>query len=139
MTRINVIPVKELMDQHLLSEVREIIRLPKNLQQSLNRKSKPFSEAEIPPQYVLGTGHVKHFLNKFQWLENRFMELLKECESRGFNVSFKDASIFRNVPQKYYNNWSASEDAKSLNRQRINDRINAKPDFYRYYGNKIGE
>ena len=139
MTRINVIPVKELMDQHLLAEVREITRLPNNLRTSLNRKSKPFSEAEIPPQYVLGTGHVKYFMNKFKWLEKRYLKLLDECENRGFEITLKDASIFRNVPQKFYNDWTVSEDAKSLNRQRINDRINAKPEFYRYYGSKIGE
>ncbi len=137
MTRINVVPVKELTDQHLLAEYREITRLPKNLHTSLNRKSKPFSEAEIPSQYVLGTGHVKHFMNKFQWLENRFLELLGECKTRGFTTNFTDNTIFRNVPQKYYKDWKVTESAKELNRKRICDRINDKPEFYRYYGERL--
>lgn len=133
MTRINVIPVSELMDQHLLAEHREITRLPKNLQQSLNRKSKAFSEAEISPDYVLGKGHVKFFMNKFKWLEKRFMELTEECDKRGFNVSFRDASIFKVAP-RWYNDWTITEESVTLNKQRIKERIDAKPEFYRYYG-----
>ncbi len=139
MTRINVVPVKELTDQHLLAEYREITRLPKNLYTSLNRKSKPFSEDEIPSQYVLGTGHVKHFMDKFQWLENRFLELLVECKTRGFTTNFTDSTIFRNVPQKYYKDWTVTEISKELNRKRIRDRINDKPEFYRYYGKQIND
>lgn len=136
MTRINVVPVKELMDQHLLAEIREITRLPKNLQQSLNRKSKPFSESEISPEYVLGKGHVKFFLNKFKWLEKRFEELLEECDSREFNVNYRDSSIFSNVPFKYYGDYKVTSNALALNRERIKERIDAKPDFYRYRGKK---
>lgn len=135
MTRINCVPVKELADQHLLAEIREITRLPKNLHQSLNRKSKPFSEAEIPPEYVLGKGHVKYFLNKFKWLEKRFMELLDECKERGFSITHQDHTIFR-VACKYYNDWEVTQDAIDLNRKRIYDRISEKPEFYRYYGGK---
>jgi deoxyribonuclease (pyrimidine dimer) len=138
MTRINVVPVKELMDQHLLAEVREITRLPKNLSQSLNRKSGPLKDTEIPLEYVLGKGHVKHFLNKFKWLEHRFIALLNECESRGFNITHKDSTIFQNVPSKYYNDWKVTQKALDLNRERIYTRISEKPDFYRYKGKKIG-
>ena len=59
MTRINVVPVKELTNKHLVAEYREIMRLPKNLNTSLNRKGKPFNMNEIPEDYVLGSGHVK--------------------------------------------------------------------------------
>lgn len=137
MTRINTIDVEHLTDQHLLAEVREITRLPKNLYTSLNRKSKPFSEAEIPSQYVLGKGHVKFFMDKFKWLEKRFMELLGECENRGFNITHKDASIFANVPKKYYNDWEVTFESKQLNEERIGERIASKPHFYRYYGERL--
>lgn len=124
------------MDQHLLAEIREITRLPKNLQQSLNRKSKPFSESEIPPDYVLGKGHVKFFLNKFKWLEKRFEDLLEECDSREFKVTYRDSSIFSNVPKKYYGDYTVTNNAIIINRERIVERIKAKPDFYRYRGRK---
>ena len=137
MTRINTIDVEHLTDQHLLAEIREITRLPGNLEKSLNRKSKPFSEAEIPSEYKLGKNHVKFFYDKFQWLERRFTELLEECDKRGFRISNKDASIFRNVPKKYYKDWEVTFESRLLNEQRLGDRITAKPDFYRYYGRKL--
>lgn len=137
MTRINVVPVKELMDQHILAEVRELPRLVKNLHKSLNRKSKPFSMDEIPSQYVLGTGHVFHFYDKFKWLETRFKQLLEECENRGFTINFNDVTIFREVPSQFYNDWEVTEEAKKLNRSRIAERIAAKPEFYKYYGRKL--
>jgi deoxyribonuclease (pyrimidine dimer) len=137
MTRINVVPVHELTDQHLLAEVREITRLPKNLHQSLNRKSKPFNSSEIPPEYVLGKGHVKYFFDKFEWLERRFEALVTECELRGFNIKYKDATIFSNVPNQFYGTMEITQKALELNRQRIKERIDAKPDFYRYKGVKL--
>jgi deoxyribonuclease (pyrimidine dimer) len=136
MTRINVIPVIELTDQHLLAEIREITRLPKNLQQSLNRKSKPFNSSEIPPEYVLGKGHVKYFFDKFKWLESRFKALVSECESRGFNITYKDATIFSNVAPRFYGTMQVTQEALKLNRERIKERIDAKPNFYRYRGVK---
>lgn len=125
------------MDQHLLAEAREITRLPKNLEQSLNRKSKAFSFAEIPPDYVLGKGHVRFFYDKFKWLEKRFEQLIEECENRGFNLTHKDSSIFQNVPSKFYNDWQVSEKAKELNKARIEERIEAKPDFYRFWRKSV--
>lgn len=35
MTRINLVPVEELMDQHLFAEFREIKMVPKSLRRSL--------------------------------------------------------------------------------------------------------
>lgn len=137
MTRINVVEPTELMDSHLLAEIREITRLPGNLWKSLNRKSGPLKDSEIPPEYVLGAGHVKFFYLRFKWLEKRFESLLEECESRGFNLTNKDSGIFRQVPIEYYNDWSPTGQSFILNRQRIRDRINDKPDFYRYYGRKV--
>jgi deoxyribonuclease (pyrimidine dimer) len=137
MTRINTVEPSELLDQHLLAELREMVRLPKNLHISLNRASKPFSEVEIPRQYVLGSGHVKFFYNKFKWLENRFLSLLVESDKRGFNINFRDVTIFRNVPTKYYKDWEATKDSLELNRDKLQERIEAKPDFYRYYGSKL--
>jgi len=136
MTRINVVPVKELADQHLLAEIREITRLPSNLRTSLNRKSGPLKDSEIPLEYVLGKGHVKFFMDKFKWLEGRFLSLLEECDNRGFTISNRDATIFKNVPSKFYGTYQVNEAAKELNRIRIQERIAAKPEFYRYKGAK---
>lgn len=122
MTRINVIPVEELSRLHLLSEYREITRLPGNLNTALNRKSKAFSMMEIPPEYVLGTGHVKFFFDKMQFLQQRFEELIAEMIKRGYNPNYRDSSIFNNCLPEFYNNYTPTEKAIEINRQRIAER-----------------
>ena len=92
MTRINVVPVRELSQKHLIAEYREITRLPGNLQQSLNRKGKPFSKDEIPTQYVLGPGHVKFFYDKMHWLAKRFDDLVDEMMRRGYDPKFREGA-----------------------------------------------
>ena len=49
MTRINLVKVEELSDQHLIAEYRE---LPRCLKQKVNLK-------DAPDRYTLGKGHVK--------------------------------------------------------------------------------
>lgn len=122
MTRINVVPVETLSRQHLIAEYREITRLPGNLRASLSRKSKPFSMSEIPSQYVLGKGHVKHFFDKMQYLEQRFTQLTTEMLRRGYNPSFTDTSIFQNCPIEFYNNYEPTAEAIALNMARIKER-----------------
>lgn len=125
MTRINVVPVEELTTKHLVAEVHEIVRLPTNLRQSLNRKSKPFSMSEIPVKYTLGTGHVKYFFNKFGYLKQRFEQLLSEMDRRGYKAIFRDSTIF-DVGDKWMGNYTPTEEALTINRQRIADRLGGK-------------
>jgi hypothetical protein len=122
MTRINVIPVSELNVKMLVSEYREITRLPSNLRTSLSRKTKPFSLSEIPQKYTLGTGHVKFFYDKMQFLKNRFEQLVLEMQSRGYTTNYTDSSIFDFEP-KYMNNYTPTNEAMEINRERIAKRI----------------
>lgn len=122
MTRINVVPVETLSRQHLIAEYREITRLPGNLKASLSRKSKPFSMTEIPSRYVLGTGHVKFFFDKMQFLEQRFESLVNEMIKRGYNPSYLDSTIFRDCPVEFYNNYVPTPEAIELNIARIKER-----------------
>lgn len=123
MTRINVVPTSELTTKHLVAEYREIARLPKNLQQSLSR-SKPFNLSEIPPTYVLGTGHVKFFYDKMIFLQKRFEQLVDEMLKRGYNPTYRDSSIFIPEDKRFYNDWTPTPEAIELNRKRIKDRLN---------------
>lgn len=120
MTRINVVPVNELIDKHLRGEYHEITRVPGNLKKSLNRKSKPFSIDEIPPEYVLGTGHVKFFYNKMQFLHNRYLALVDEMNKRGYNAKGELAHIFK--VEGFYNDYQPTDKALELNRIRIDER-----------------
>lgn len=122
MTRINVVPVETLSRQHLIAEYREITRLPGNLKTSLSRKSKAFSMSEIPPEYVLGKGHVKFFFDKMQFLENRFEQLINEMLKRGYNPTYMDSTIFRDCPPIFYNDYEPTLEAINLNMNRIKER-----------------
>lgn len=121
MTRINLLHPKELSAKHLVAEYREIMRLPGNLQKSLSRKTKPFSEEEIPTEYTLGKGHVMFFYNKFKYLQNRFEQLVAEMLARGYTPTYTDSSMFI-VEDKWYNDWIPAENAIELNRKRILER-----------------
>jgi hypothetical protein len=126
MTRINVVPVESLTRQHLVAEYREITRLPSNLKLSLNRKSKPFSMAEIPSVYTLGKGHVKYFFDKMQFLEKRFECLVAEMLKRGYSPTYRDSSIFKECPIEFYNDYTPTSEAIEINLQRIKERLEKK-------------
>lgn len=107
---------------HLISEYREITRLPGNLKTSLNRKGKPFSLSEIPKEYTLGKGHVKHFYDKMLFLQNRFKALVNEMIERGYKPTFRDESIFIPENKAFYNDYTPTSEAIELNIQRIKER-----------------
>lgn len=124
MTRINVVPVKELCDQHLLAEHREMTRIPNNL---LKGKLK-YDYSDRPADYVLGAGHIKFFTNKLQWLNDRYDQVHMECLRRGFNVTYK----FRTEELKKqfeFSPWKVTLHAKKINRERIEMKMPKKPRF----------
>ena len=129
MTRINLIPVEDLNSRMLCAEYREITRLPNNLRKSMLRK-KPFDYSEIPPNYVLGQGHVKFFYNKFLFLKKRFESLVQEMIDRGYNPKFTDSSIFDIEYPELVNDYTPSTEEINTNIQRINERLNGMGIIY---------
>jgi len=127
MTRINVVPVTELCNSHLFAEYREMPRLVGSLNTALNRKSKPFDLSEISPTYILGSGHVKFFFNKFKYLHDRHIQITAELIRRGYNLSTTDSSIFASVDSKWYNDYTPTEEDLEVNRERIRERMPDKP------------
>jgi deoxyribonuclease (pyrimidine dimer) len=127
MTRINVVPVTELTDKHLLAEYREIMRLPNNLKTTLARKGKPFSLSEIPNEYTLGKGHVKFFYNKFQYLLSRYIALANELLKRQYDIDmnlFETVLVeYAKVDFKYFGDYMPDNKALAINRHRINERL----------------
>ena len=127
MTRINVIPVQLLSDQHLGGEYRELPRVfgaVRYLHQhpQLQRKIKP------PSQYVLGTGHVTFFYHKLGFLLDRYAQLCTECRQRGRVVNYGDgAALVQGIPPLYLGSWTPPVDAVLLNYQRIQDRGGLRP------------
>lgn len=132
MTRINLIPVSELTDQHLMAEYRELPMVA-----AAAKRSNP--STFIPKQeYTLNSGHVKFFFNKRQFLLDRWLDLIKELFDRGFNIdpaSRKvDWSVFNKFEQQ---SWSPSIIDQCINLHRIDLRISEKPEWYRYRGRPI--
>ena len=111
MTRINVIHPSLLVDKHLLAEHRELTRIPNTIV-----SGKAVLDGVYPNQYILGKGHVKFFYNKLKWLHRRYDALHSECQTRGFNVSYKWPA---NVPSHLYNDYQVKPNDVKINIERV--------------------
>jgi hypothetical protein len=121
MTRINVVPVEELCDQHLFAEFRELTRIPNGL---LSFKLKPYY-TDKPMDYTLGAGHVKFFTDKLSFLFQRYNQLYAELIFREYDVTYiwPDA-IGGYLPA--WNGYTPTKEALKINRQRIQERLPVK-------------
>ena len=119
-----------------MAEYREIRHVGPSLGRSMKKKS-GFDKSEIPEQFTLNAGHVKFFYDKGKFLAERFKQLRDELVKRGFNLNDEigfDTSFFQDG---FYNDWTPTEESKRLIRERIKERIEQKPGFYRYKGERI--
>ena len=134
MTRVNLVPTQELYDQHLMAEYREIPMINASLKRSLNAVNFNPKKLSIPKEYVLGTGHVKFFYNKGEWLYKRYLLCIEELLARNFNVDPESRNIDWEVFKEYnlwLNNWEPSAKDIYLSRQRIAEKVAMKPNWYR--------
>lgn len=122
MTRINVVPVGELCNQHLMAEHREMTRIPN----MLNSGKLQVVYRDAPTEYTLGAGHVKFFVDKLGFLKKRYDALHQELLCRGYSVSH----IWPSSLPKYaiLGEYTPTAEALSVNRERIKERLpkNAK-------------
>ena len=118
MTRINVgIPPAELTDKHLLAEHREIKRIPNCIAKGR------YNMDGIPDNFKLGTGHVKFFYNKLEYLFLRYVKLHLECKYRGFNVQ-NYSKAWDNLPKELLNHYKPTKRDRLIVQQRINEKLN---------------
>jgi len=130
MTRINLILPQDLYDQHLMAEYRELPMVLASLRRSL--RSLNFNVGKIPKEFKLNTGHVMFFYNKLIFLEKRYDLLCEELLNRKFNINPKYRLVdFMGFPQWCYKDWTPTERDKQVSRNRIVEKINQKPDWYR--------
>ena len=131
MTRVNIVPVQELYDQHLIAEYREITMVPAALARTLKSK-KGLIQENIPRKYTLNKGHVYFFYNKGKYLFDRYHEIIKEMHRRGFqpdpNRKFPKEIFIKN---NLFNDWVPSIDDYKIIRKRIEDKVSQKPDWYK--------
>lgn len=162
MTRINLVPVKELTDQHLFAEFREIKMVPKSLGRSIKAATArvrvdvlketrtdlplhlPTAGKEdllrrIPKEFTLGKGHISFFYDKGAYLHERYWKLKAELRVRG--VRFNEQSVFDpdGVMEcnEFWNNWTPTPEALLIIRTRIAEKIAMKPSWYRYEGKPL--
>lgn len=135
MTRINVgISPKNLTDQHLLAEHREIARMRSSFLRWYNSKKR----STIPSKFCLGEGHVLFFIDKGLYTFNRYKQLYKECLHRGFDVTDYSSSWNR-YRKKYFNSYRVTSADKLIIQQRIATNIKRSSQIPRYYRNNISK
>lgn len=139
MTRINsAIDPKNLTDQHLIAELRELPRIFTAVNKRIE-KGKLFDD--IPDKFTLGTGHVKFFYNKLTFLDIRHMLLCIEYSERfskfwNYPIDSKHLKFVDKI-QKLSNDHTPTPEEKQLLIDRISTRITESNHTPRYYGEKI--
>lgn len=132
MTRINLVHVKELADQHLMAEYRELPRIFGAVRKHV-QSGKTVKDFKISSTYILGTGHVTFFYNKLKFLSERHWDLILECLRRGINISNTGIiNVIDDIPSEWCGDYSPSTSEIEVSRSRIIEKIQAKPDFYRW-------
>ena len=136
MTRINLVDPSELSDQHLVAEYREIFMVGSSLQRSLKSKNWDKTLANIPKKYTLNKGHVTFFYNKGKYLYKRYELLIEEMKNRGMNPDSERKFKTEQWPDELFNDWEPEPDDYKVIRARIKEKIEMKPDWYRFTKNK---
>ena len=123
MTRINIIPVSELYDQHLIAEYREITMVPAALNRTLESKI-GLDKNKISQQYTLNKGHVYFFYNKGEYLQIRYNEIIAEMKKRNFKPDPGrkfPKNIF--IDNNLYHDWTPTKEDYKIIRERISQKI----------------
>jgi len=132
MTRINLIDPRELTDQHLIAEYREIFMVGSSLIRSMKSKDWENTLMNIPKKFTLNKGHVVFFYNKGKYLDKRYSLLVKEMKRRGMHPDPKRKFKKSQWPDHLYNDWKPKKNDIKIIKQRIEEKISLKPNWYRY-------
>jgi hypothetical protein len=127
MTRINVVAVTELNNQHLMAEYKEITRPFNKVIARIEKYglTKALDNVNIPDKYVLGKGHESFFFNKLSWLFSRYKEVYTACINRGFSVDWNKFEEIRNsilislARTQYWNDYTPTYEDKYVNMTRL--------------------
>lgn len=127
MTRINLIPVSELSDQHLLAEYRELPRVI---------KQEHIYIGDSPDKYTLGKGHIKWAVTHGTFCMYRYYLICEEMKYRGFTVNYPHEDLEKLADEKqiymYSKPYTPTPEDIELSRNRIIEKLKQKPDWYRW-------
>lgn len=139
MTRINLVDPKILTDQHLFTEYRELPRILNNVRNAISSGktwTKHYAK-NAPRDFVLGTGHMVFFYNRIGFLLKRHQLIVDECIRRGINISHTDGLDASDIPDAWKNDYNPTASGIELSKQRLNEKIMMKPDWYRFWGTSL--
>ena len=139
MTRVNLIPVEDLTDQHLMAEYRELKMVPAALRRSLRTKPLEAVLGSVPERYTLNKGHVRFFYNKMFFLIKRYDLIVEELLVRQYKIQHTDSfqDFTEGLPIIFFEHWHPDPDEVAISQERINQKIQMKPNWYRHYGNPL--
>lgn len=123
MTRINVVPVADLVNLHLLAEYRE---LPRVFALAAAASLRPDWRKKQPEAYTLGRGHVLFFYDRLKWLARRHRQLVRELQRRGYEPKFTECLMKQWRPKidaSMWRDYKPTEEAEAANWDRINLRL----------------
>lgn len=120
MTRINVVPVTELHNKHLLAEYRELPRLYALAEKWHERDG---WIGNLPQHYTLGKGHVRFFYVHLGFIIKRHQQLIDECIARGFNVTMTSTRQCNEFELYMCYDYEPTAEALRINRERIAERL----------------
>lgn len=125
MTRINLIPVEELSDQHLIAEYKE---LPRCIKQNINI-------LDAPRNYTLGKGHMKWARRNWNFLLARYSLICDEMDYRGFKRKYSAKDLY----DYFYSHYKFEKIIYipsivdlEISRNRIKEKLLLKPEFYKW-------
>jgi len=113
-----------LSDQHLVAEYREILLAFGYYNKNNHKGLKEATNNLMHP--------IRFYHNKRKYLLKRFFELKEEMLARGMKPT-KDVEL-KNVKIMLYNDFIPEEQHIERIKDRIIQRLNEKPDWYRYCG-----
>lgn len=140
MTRINLVDVEVLADQHLFAEWREIKMVPPALCRSIKARGVDGVLAIIPDRFSLNCGHVTFFYDKMTFLRKRYRLLSEELRARGYEISHTGSfnEFMEGIPAEFKcRKWKPRPCDVEVSAERILLRISQKPDWYKFKGKAL--
>lgn len=116
MTRINLVPPKDLHDKHLGAEYYELPRVFGLARKAIDRGEDP-ANPKYHKGYTRGRGHVLFFYPRLGFLVQRQGRVVREMIRRGFKPKFTDPYDLSGYPPEWCREWKPSPLAISISRE----------------------
>lgn len=124
---------KNLTDEHLFAESRELKMLP-----SLYKRVGDKNINKVPKEFTLGKGHMLFFLYKCAYTLTRYINCYIELKERGYNIKREDDKWKPYYWCMYKQQYIETGKESDIVKQRIIEKIKSSPKkFFHYYGKRI--